>query len=117
MIIEVAIRHCAGRRVFSKDRSTSVDGRCEIWFDGGVQSGQDMLRALALGAKACLIGKSFLCALAAMSGPGVTLALNLLRKALEVTLALTGCTDICEVDESILRRTRRGAEEISDRRD
>ena len=83
----------------------AVDSRCEIWFDGGVQSGQDMLRALALGAKACLIGKSFLYALAAMGGPGVTLALNLLRKELEVTLALTGCTDIREVDESILRRS------------
>jgi L-lactate dehydrogenase (cytochrome) len=82
----------------------AVDGRCEVWFDGGVQSGQDMLRALALGARGCLIGKSFLYALAAMGGRGVTLALNLLRKELEVTLALTGCTDIRQVDASILRR-------------
>ncbi len=82
----------------------AVGGRCEVWFDGGVQSGQDMLRALALGAKACLIGKSYLYALAAMGGRGVTLALNLLRKELEVTLALTGCTDIRQVDASILRR-------------
>jgi L-lactate dehydrogenase (cytochrome) len=52
----------------------AVAGRCEVWFDGGVQSGQDMLRALALGARGCLIGKSFLYALAAMGGPGVTLA-------------------------------------------
>jgi L-lactate dehydrogenase (cytochrome) len=80
-----------------------VGDRCELWFDGGVQSGQDMLRALALGAKACLIGKSFLYALAAMGGPGVTLALNLLRRELEVTLALTGCTDIRRVDAGILR--------------
>jgi len=82
----------------------AVEGRCEVWFDSGVQSGQDMLRALALGAKACLIGKSFLYALAAMGGPGVTLALNLLRKELEVTLALVGCTDIRQVDARILRR-------------
>jgi L-lactate dehydrogenase (cytochrome) len=82
----------------------AVGGRCEVWFDGGVQSGQDMLRALAFGAKACLIGKAFLYALAAMGGPGVTLALNLLRKELEVTLALTGCIDIRQVDTSILRR-------------
>lgn len=81
----------------------AAEGRCEVWFDGGVQSGQDMLRALALGAKACLIGKSFLYSLAAMGGPGVTLALNLLRKELEVSLALTGCTDITNVDASILR--------------
>jgi L-lactate dehydrogenase (cytochrome) len=84
----------------------AVQGRCEVWFDGGVQSGQDMLRALALGAKACLIGKSFLYALGAMGGPGVTLALNLLRKELEVTLALTGCTDIRQIDPSILRGHR-----------
>jgi L-lactate dehydrogenase (cytochrome) len=82
----------------------AVAGRCEVWFDGGVQSGQDMLRALALGARGCLIGKSFLYALAAMGGRGVTLALNLLRKELEVTLALTGCTDVRQVDASILRR-------------
>jgi L-lactate dehydrogenase (cytochrome) len=82
----------------------AVAGRSEVWFDGGVQSGQDMLRALALGARGCLIGKSFLYALAAMGGAGVTLALNILRKELEVTLALTGCTDIAKVDGSILRR-------------
>jgi L-lactate dehydrogenase (cytochrome) len=82
----------------------AVAGRCEVWMDGGVQSGQDMLRALALGAKACLIGKSFLYALGAMGGAGVTLALNLLRRELEVSLALTGTTDIRQVDASILRR-------------
>jgi len=83
----------------------SVAGRCEVWFDGGVQSGQDMLRALALGARGCMIGKSFLYALGAMGGRGVTLALNLLRRELEVTMALTGCTDIRQVDADILRRT------------
>jgi L-lactate dehydrogenase (cytochrome) len=83
---------------------TAVDNRCEVWFDGGVQSGQDILRALALGAKACLIGKSYLYGLGALGGPGVTLALNLLRQELEVTLLLTGCTDVRHVDSSILRR-------------
>jgi len=80
-------------------------GRCEVWFDGGIQSGQDMLRAIALGASACLIGKAYLYAMGAMGGPGVTLALNILRKELEVTLALTGCTDVRTVDASILRRS------------
>jgi L-lactate dehydrogenase (cytochrome) len=79
---------------------SAVNGRCEVWFDGGVQSGQDILRALALGARGCLIGKSFLYALAALGGPGVTLAL----KKLEVSMALTGCTDVARVDSSILRR-------------
>jgi L-lactate dehydrogenase (cytochrome) len=81
----------------------AVAGRCEVWMDGGVQSGQDMLRALALGAQGCLIGKAFLYALGAMGGAGVTLALNLLRRELEVSLALTGGTDIRQVDASILR--------------
>ena len=81
----------------------AVDRRCEVWFDGGVQSGQDILRALALGASACLIGKSYLYALGALGGAGVTLALNLLRQELEITLALTGCTDVRQVDTGILR--------------
>jgi L-lactate dehydrogenase (cytochrome) len=83
----------------------AVDGRCEVWFDSGVQSGQDILRALALGARGCLIGKSFLYAIAALGGPGVTLALQILRRELEVSMALTGCTDVRAVDRSILRAT------------
>ena len=82
---------------------SAVQGRCEVWFDGGVQSGQDMVRALALGAKGCLIGKSFLYALGAMGGAGVTLALKLMCSELELTMALTGCTDIRRLDGSILR--------------
>lgn len=81
----------------------AVAGRCEVLFDGGVRCGQDILRAVALGAQGCLIGKSFLYALAALGERGVTLALNILRDELTVTLALTGCTDIQAVDSSILR--------------
>ncbi len=80
----------------------ATDGRCEVLLDGGVQCGQDVLRALALGAKACLIGKSFLYALAAMGGEGVTTALDLIRKELAVSLALTGCNNVQAVDRSIL---------------
>lgn len=80
----------------------AVNGRCEILLDGGVQCGQDVLKALALGARACLIGKSFLYGLAAMGGPGVTTALDLIRKELAVTLGLAGLTDIQGVDRSIL---------------
>jgi L-lactate dehydrogenase (cytochrome) len=103
----------------------AAQDRCEVWFDGGIRSGQDILRALGLGAKACLIGKSFLYALAAMGGPGVTLALDILRKELEVTLALTGCTNITQVDPSILQNAwargryepnHRGSEVVSSAR-
>jgi L-lactate dehydrogenase (cytochrome) len=80
----------------------AVDGRCEVLLDGGVQCGQDVLRALALGARGCLIGKSFLYGLAALGGEGVTTALDLIRKELTVSLALTGCNNVQDVDRSIL---------------
>ena len=85
----------------------AVAGRCAVWFDSGVQCGQDILRALALGAEACLIGKSYLYALAAGGEAGVSLALSILRSELEVSMALTGCTDVRRVDSSVLRRSAR----------
>jgi L-lactate dehydrogenase (cytochrome) len=75
----------------------------EVLFDGGIQSGQDMLKALALGAKGCLVGKAFLYALAAQGEKGVTLALNILKRELEVSMALTGVNDVRDVDRRILQ--------------
>jgi len=80
----------------------AVAGRREVLLDGGVQCGQDVLRALALGARGCLIGKSFLYGLAALGGEGVTTALELIRKELTVSLALTGCNDVRTVDRRVL---------------
>jgi L-lactate dehydrogenase (cytochrome) len=80
----------------------AVAGRCEVLFDGGVRSGQDVLKALALGAKGCLIGKSFLYALAAGGEAGVTLALDIIRQELGVSLALTGANDVRKVTREIL---------------
>jgi L-lactate dehydrogenase (cytochrome) len=71
----------------------AVAGRTEVLFDGGVQSGMDVLKALALGARACLIGKSFLYGLAAGGEAGVLQAFEILRKELSVSMALAGCTD------------------------
>jgi L-lactate dehydrogenase (cytochrome) len=85
----------------------AVAGRCAVWFDSGVQCGQDILRALALGAEACLIGKSYLYALAAGGEAGVSLALNILRNELEVSMALAGCSDVRRIDSSVLRRPAR----------
>ena len=82
----------------------AVGGRCEVLFDGGVQCGQDVLKALARGARACLVGKSFLYGLAAGGRAGVTRMLELLRAELEVSMALTGVTDVREVDARVLRR-------------
>ncbi len=84
----------------------AVAGRCEVLFDGGVQSGQDVLKALARGARACLIGKSFLYALAAGGETGVCQALDILRRELEVSMALSGCTDVRNVDAKVLRNGR-----------
>jgi L-lactate dehydrogenase (cytochrome) len=80
----------------------AVAGRAAVLFDGGVRSGQDVLKALALGANGCLIGKAFLYALAARGEAGVSLALDILRKELAVSLALTGANDVAKVTRDIL---------------
>jgi L-lactate dehydrogenase (cytochrome) len=81
----------------------AVGGRCEVMFDGGVRSGQDIAKALALGARGALIGKAFLYALSAAGEAGVTHALEIMRKELRVTLALTGTSSIDAVGPHILR--------------
>jgi L-lactate dehydrogenase (cytochrome) len=80
----------------------AVDGRCEVLFDGGVRSGQDVLKALALGARGCLIGKAFLYGLGAFGERGVRMALEIIRKELDVTMALCGVTGVHKVTRGIL---------------
>jgi L-lactate dehydrogenase (cytochrome) len=72
----------------------AVAGRCEVLLDGGVTSGQDVLKALALGARGCLIGKAFLYGLAARGGEGVSLALQIIRSELEISMGLCGENDV-----------------------
>jgi L-lactate dehydrogenase (cytochrome) len=81
----------------------AVGGRCEILFDGGVQSGQDVLKALARGARGCLIGKAFLYALAANGEAGVTSALEIISKELQVSMALTGSNDARRIPADVLQ--------------
>jgi L-lactate dehydrogenase (cytochrome) len=81
----------------------AIDGRCEVLFDGGIRSGQDVAKALALGARAGLIGKAFLFALAAAGEAGVTRALEIIRNELQSTLALTGSTSVAGVGRHLLR--------------
>jgi L-lactate dehydrogenase (cytochrome) len=78
--------------------ANTLDGRCEVLIDGGIQSGQDILKALALGARGCLIGRAFLYALAARGRTGVLAALTFLRDELEVAMVLTGQSDVRQID-------------------
>jgi L-lactate dehydrogenase (cytochrome) len=82
----------------------AVGGRCEVLFDGGIRSGQDIAKALALGARGALIGKSFLFSVAAAGGAGVRKAIEIMRNELRVTLALTGTANVGAVGPHILRR-------------
>ncbi|MCC6210385.1 MAG: alpha-hydroxy-acid oxidizing protein [Burkholderiales bacterium] len=82
----------------------AVGGRAEVYFDGGVRSGQDVLKALALGARGVFIGKAFAWALGAMGEQGVSLALEIIRKELDVSMALCGLRDVKDASPAILRR-------------
>lgn len=81
---------------------SAVAGRTEIMFDGGIMSGQDVLKACALGASSCLIGKAFLYALAANGYEGVRTAIEIIRKELDVSMALAGVTTLKDVNRTIL---------------
>jgi L-lactate dehydrogenase (cytochrome) len=84
----------------------AVGGRSEVLFDGGILTGQSLLKALALGARAGLIGKAFLYGLGARGEAGVTQVIEIIRKELSVSLALTGQTDVQGVGRDILLEER-----------
>ena len=79
-----------------------VGGRCEVWMDGGIRSGQDVLRALALGADGTMIGRAFLYGLAAGGKTGVQQVLQIIQKELDLTMAFCGRRALGEVDRDIL---------------
>ena len=82
--------------------SQAVGKMIEVWMDGGIRSGQDVLKAVALGARGTMIGRSFLYGLGAMGEAGVTKALEIIAKELDVTMAFCGHTNIHNVDRKIL---------------
>ena len=82
----------------------AVGSEIEVMFDGGIRSGQDVLRALALGARSCLIGRAFLYGLGAAGQAGVARAVEIIAKELDVTMALTGVRKIDEIDRRVLAR-------------
>ena len=74
----------------------------EVWLDGGIRSGQDVFKAVALGARGTLIGRAFLYGLGAMGEAGVTRALEIIQRELDLTMAFCGYTDLNQVDRSVL---------------
>ncbi|MDQ6685169.1 MAG: alpha-hydroxy-acid oxidizing protein [Pseudomonadota bacterium] len=80
----------------------AVGEKIEVWMDGGIRSGQDVLKAWALGARGTLIGRSFIYGLGALGEAGVTKALQIIAKELDVTMAFCGHTDLHDVDRRIL---------------
>jgi L-lactate dehydrogenase (cytochrome) len=80
----------------------AVGKRIEVWMDGGIRSGQDVLKAVALGARGTLIGRAFLYGLGAMGEEGVTKTLQIIRNELDLTMAFCGKTNIHDVDRGIL---------------
>jgi L-lactate dehydrogenase (cytochrome) len=80
----------------------TVGNRIEVLMDGGVRSGQDVIKAVALGAKGVMIGRPYIYGLGAMGEAGVTMSLDIIRKELDMTMALCGLRDIKQVDANIL---------------
>ena len=80
----------------------AVGSEIEILFDGGIRSGQDVMRALALGAKACLIGRAYIYGLGAGGQAGVARAIEIIRKELNVSMALTGVSSVKQIDRRVL---------------
>lgn len=80
----------------------AVGHELEVYFDSGIRSGQDVLRALALGARGVMIGRAFLYGLAAMGEAGVSKSLEIIRAELDTTMALCGVTDIKGINPNIL---------------
>ncbi len=80
----------------------AVGAQIEVMFDGGIRSGQDILRALALGARSCMIGRSYIYGLGAGGEDGVGKAIEILAKELDVSMALTGTRRVQDIDRRVI---------------
>ena len=80
----------------------AVGSSIEVLFDGGIRSGQDIMRALALGAHACLSGRAYIYGLGAGGQAGVARAIEIMRNELNVSMALTGVTSIANIDRRVI---------------
>jgi L-lactate dehydrogenase (cytochrome) len=84
-----------------------VGSDCEVWLDGGVRSGQDVFKALALGARGVMLGRAYVYGLGAMGEAGVTTALELIRRELDLTMVLCGVRSIAQIDRRVLHEAAR----------
>ena len=80
----------------------AVGSQIEILFDGGIRSGQDVMRALALGAKSCMIGRAYAYGLGAGGQAGVAKAIDIIKNELNTTMGLCGINTIAEIDDNVL---------------
>jgi isopentenyl diphosphate isomerase/L-lactate dehydrogenase-like FMN-dependent dehydrogenase len=87
----------------------AADGRAEVFLDGGIRRGGDVVKALALGARACLIGRPYMFGLAAAGEAGVARILDIFRYEIASTMALAGCAGVAEIDASIVSASAVGA--------
>jgi L-lactate dehydrogenase (cytochrome) len=87
--------------------AAAVGDRCEVWLDGGVRSGQDVFKALALGARGVMLGRAFVYGLGALGEAGVTTALELIRRELDLTMVLCGVRSIAQIDRCVLHEPNR----------
>ncbi|MGZ3626158.1 MAG: alpha-hydroxy acid oxidase [Ktedonobacteraceae bacterium] len=81
----------------------AVAGRCEVYFDGGIRRGTDVLKALALGARAVLVGRPVLWGLAANGAEGAYHVLEILRKEFELAMALSGRPTLSSIDQTLVK--------------
>jgi L-lactate dehydrogenase (cytochrome) len=71
-------------------------------FDGGIRSGQDLMRAIALGARACMSGRAYIYGLGAGGEAGVARAIEIIKNELDTSMALTGVTSIADIDRRVI---------------
>jgi L-lactate dehydrogenase (cytochrome) len=83
----------------------AVGAQIEIMFDGGIRSGQDVLRALALGARSCMLGRAYLYGLGAGGEAGVARAIEIIRNELDVTMALTGTSSVAQISRHLITQS------------
>lgn len=93
----------------------ALDSDIPVLFDSGIRSGRDAFRALALGARAVLVGRPYIWGLASAGAMGVAHVIRLLRDELEMTMALTGCRDLAAITPACLRRAG-GFDAVADER-